>query len=869
MMAGTLLAAIPCVAHSAVLYLGLASGRTYAYTRADGGGWTRSTSADLPDVGYDAVPAFADLDGDGDRDVLIGERGGRLLGYENTGSNGTPRWARQAAWDMPVDVGSDAAPALADLDGDGDADLLVGSTSGDVRGFESMAGNWAERPSWGLGKVGANAHPALGDINGDGKIDVLVGTGSGAVMAFAGTGNTAGLFVRRVEWDGPQVGQRVAPTLGDLDGDNRPDLILADVNAVMTAFKNAGGGVWTISPWAPRDPGSGPAAPVLVAGGLGGAGAPPSASELTAELVASTLSGPPPLDVHFDATGSSDPDGKQLTFSFNFGDTPGGSDDGGNDDGSDDGGDDGGTPPPSGDAAAVLRAAIADYTHAHDVHYAKHFEQSVPLYLAAVAEFLKLTSVTAPGPVSIKGTNRIDRVSRWYLQAIGHHLGGMYLWHSLALSICDRYEMSLQYSWESAAQAVAGGFPGLPPINGTNGNIEKVKAKMHQNGCAIPAPKPMFALTAALPTEGTADHTYTVPGTYTATMTVRAGGRSAMATVEIVVGSGHNAGSTPPFGGGDGNSDKAEGFGSGTPGGAGGRQIHVSEPTDAAVRAAFKEASGGHAIVIFDTAKPIELSGPLPRLDGPFITIEGNGATLIGTRITRTAASIDVRGHDVIVRNLRLRSGGDNLRATGDGAYNIVFSHISSTGAGDDGISIAYGAHDVTVQYSFLAGNTRSLFLKYGNTTRLSIHHTWVMKQWIRGPLVSTGVMLDLRNVIVEDWAGWGTCYQAESSGNVVNSLYTLSSYARSVGGSPTALNLTTSGRVFTAGNVFRDRAHAAEGRETAPLDAPPVTTHSVAEMTDLVHARAGCLPRDATDQAYIDTKTGWDVSKFSPFRLE
>src|SRR6185503_7548773 len=243
---------------------------------------------------------------------------------------------------------------------------------------------------------------------------------------------------------------------------------------------------------------------------------------------------------------------------------------------------------------------------------------------------------------------------------------------------------------------------------------------------------------------------------------------------------------------------------------------------------------------------------------------------LIGTKISRTAAMVDVRGHDVIVRNIRLRSAGDNLRAQGTGAYNILFSHVSSTGAGDDGISIGYGAHDVTVQYCFLAGNTRSIFLKYGTTTRLSVHHTWIMKQWIRGPLVSTGVMLDMRNVIVEDWAGWGTRFEAESSGNVINSLFTLSSHARSVGGSPTALNLTTSGPVFTAGNVFLDGAKIGmEGHETAPLDAPPVTTHSVAEMTDRVHARAGCLPRDAVDQAYIATKVGWDVSKFSPFRIE
>jgi len=76
--------------------------------------------------------------------------------------------------------------------------------------------------------------------------------------------------------------------------------------------------------------------------------------------------------------------------------------------------------------------------------------------------------------------------------------------------------------------------------------------------------------------------------------------------------------------------------------------------------------------------------------------------------------------------------------------------------------------------------------------------------------------------------------------------------------------------RVVLGGAFVRvGRRPVPEGHETAPLPAPPVTTHSAAEMTDRVHARAGCLPRDAVDQAYIATQNGWDVSKFSPFRIE
>ncbi|KAF5416221.1 MAG: hypothetical protein C5S49_04990 [Candidatus Methanogaster sp.] len=54
--------------------------------------WIANTSWDAPAVGDYAVPAFADLDDDGDYDLLIGEICGESYGYENIGSASSPVW---------------------------------------------------------------------------------------------------------------------------------------------------------------------------------------------------------------------------------------------------------------------------------------------------------------------------------------------------------------------------------------------------------------------------------------------------------------------------------------------------------------------------------------------------------------------------------------------------------------------------------------------------------------------------------------------------------------------------------------------------------------------------------------------------------
>jgi pectate lyase len=872
LIAAAVVAAVP-PAPAAVLYMGMPSGRIQAYSTTNGSTtWTRRPWADIPRTDYGAAPALGDLDGDGDRDACVGLTDGVVVCFENLGSDESPVWQERPEWAPDIDVGASAVPALGDLDGDGDVDLLIGNRNGVVVGFEHAAdGTWVERADWRIDTGERDARPALGFVDGDGRLDLVVGTQSGGVLVWVG----GAALSRNPKWDLPPAANDImSPALGDLDGDGFDDLIISDAYARSSVFLNTGDG-WAAAPqWAPGDPGSGPLGFALAAGELPEAPTPPvpedpddptdppgdpgdpEPGDLVARLVASPPAGPSPLRVRLDASASTGPAGETLEFSWDFGDGTVGEPP---------------QPPPSG-AEATISAAKGRYNAAKLKRDSGKYAEAVDLYLALALDLMPLTTLQIDGPVKERGTYRIDRVARYWLQKLAHDVGAIYLWRDLGLETCDRYQTSLEYSRESAAHAKAGGWPNLPKENGTNNNIGKAQDRLRQHGCSLPAPAALFA-SAATTTPATGpvvEHEYLTDGIYEARVTVRAGTRSVSASVTIRVGEEvENPPPPPPGGPDDPDADPLEGFGAHTPGGAGGRFVHVLAPTEDALADAIDDANGGHAIVVLPRDAMIAVEKPLPAIKGAFITVEGNGATLYGVKFLVTRPILEVRGHDVIVRNLRIRNGGDNFRVQGSGAYNVVLSHVSSTGAADDGVSIGYGARDVTLQYSFLAGNTRSIFIKYRGTTNVSVHHTWVMKQWARGPLVSEG-LVDVRNVIVEDWTMWGTRFEGGSEGNVVNSIFGLSDHARREGGKPhSALNFTTDGPTYTSGNVFEGWAEPGpDGNQTAPRPVPPVTTHPIGAMRDRVQGRAGCLPRDGVDQMYVDTATGWDVTGTRALRL-
>ncbi len=174
---------------TADLIAGLSDGKVVYYL-ADGAGsfGAQQQLAALP--GSRAFPTFFDWNSDGTADLVIGAGDGSIyyaaatVAEDGSSVFGAPQVING------IKVSGRAAPVFADVNGDGMADVIVGDANGNLSLYYAANGAYSLVKTWTLDGVDwERTRPTMADLNNDGKTDIIVGGSTGNVYVLYGQEN--------------------------------------------------------------------------------------------------------------------------------------------------------------------------------------------------------------------------------------------------------------------------------------------------------------------------------------------------------------------------------------------------------------------------------------------------------------------------------------------------------------------------------------------------------------------------------------------------------------------------------------------------------------------------------------------------------
>lgn len=206
-------------------------------------------------IDWNSTPAIADLDGDGQKEVVVGF-GDKLYVHQTDGAN-------RSGWPVTVSgIASAGAPTLGDIDGDGELEIGIKTyEEGQERIYlfeadGSMLAGWPMSrttdfsSSW--NRLEHESAVVFEDMDGDGVLDVVFGTfdddtTQGQVRIYRADGSAV------TGW--PQITSSpvvTAPAVGDLDGDWLPEVVALTSDGHLYAWDQLGN---LLTGW-PQDVGS-------------------------------------------------------------------------------------------------------------------------------------------------------------------------------------------------------------------------------------------------------------------------------------------------------------------------------------------------------------------------------------------------------------------------------------------------------------------------------------------------------------------------------------------------------------------------------------------------------------------------------------
>ncbi len=251
------------------------------------GGFAATSGLDLSEG---AAPTFGDIDGDGLPDMLVGNRADRvnnvyratLTYFRNVGTRTRPvfREVNSDYLGLAARLLQGLKPVLVDLNRDGALDLVYGAMVGsgsnvlyyilntaaagqpvafDAANAVNIKGQGPETatppatylPTTGILPYAEQDMPCFADVDNDGFVDLLIGTneirepgmalryfrnkGQGPLdSAFVLVNNDFG-HIREATGIRPY---NLSPTVGDFDGDGKPDLVTADITGLLRFYSD-------------------------------------------------------------------------------------------------------------------------------------------------------------------------------------------------------------------------------------------------------------------------------------------------------------------------------------------------------------------------------------------------------------------------------------------------------------------------------------------------------------------------------------------------------------------------------------------------------------------------------------------------------
>jgi outer membrane protein assembly factor BamD (BamD/ComL family) len=164
-------------------------------------------------------PALADLDGDGRLEIIVGSIAGYVYAWRDDGR-------LVAGWPQKAQQRITSSVAVGDLDGDGDLEIVC---AGHVWHHDGTpASGWPQRANEFFG-------PALADIDLDGDLEVIFGNGDNGIDIRHHDGRLARGWPQKA-----QAEMRVTPAVGDIDGDGFPEIVAHSWDLRLYAWKHDG-----------------------------------------------------------------------------------------------------------------------------------------------------------------------------------------------------------------------------------------------------------------------------------------------------------------------------------------------------------------------------------------------------------------------------------------------------------------------------------------------------------------------------------------------------------------------------------------------------------------------------------------------------